>query len=145
MKKIIMAACLSVAMLATQARADQDTQALVVPTATGIVSGYIYGSFIKEGNWLAYLISNILIGRCKDRIYRHFDKEARQSATRNVEQLAAMLSLFSESKKDNDGIVRSTYVIHADDRNDTLPNRYAEMSDLDDLVTMLTVLLTLAY
>jgi hypothetical protein len=145
MKKIMMATCLGIALLATPAaRADNDAQMIVVPTLTGIVSGCIYGEFVKNNQWLALLISNILIGRCKERIFRSLDKTSRESASFNAKRLAGMFSLSCESKKDEAGIKRSTYVINIDDGKDT-PNRYVEMSDLDDWVTLLTVLLTLAY
>lgn len=145
MRKIIMTAFLGALLTTALALADQETNAVMVPAVTGILSGAIYGSNIKEGNWVALFLSSILIGRAKDRIFRHFDKESRQSAMRKVEQLAAILSLTCESKKDNDGIMRSTYVVHVDDRKDAPLSRYAEMSDLDDLFTMLTVLLTMIY
>lgn len=135
---------MSLTFLAASA-AHADAQTIMVPTATGIVSGCIYGGFLKQGNWLAFLISNILIGRCKDRIFRSLDREARESASFNAKRLASMLSLSCESKKDEAGIKRSTYVINIDDGKDTQPNRYIEMSDLDDWVTLLAALLTLAY
>lgn len=145
-KKISLAACLGIAFLATPvARADHEAQAVIVPTITGIVSGCIYGSFLKNNNWLAFLISNILIGRCKDRIFRQFDKAARESVESfNARRLASMFSLSCESKKDDAGIKRSTYVINIDDGKDTPVNRYIEMSDLDDWTTLVAALVTLA-
>jgi|GEM_PF-2341192 hypothetical protein len=144
-KKIIMAACLGIAMLAMQTmHADQDLQAVIVPTITGAVSGCIYGGFIKNNQWLALLVSNILIGRCKDRIFRHFDKASRGSVKSfNAKRLAAMLSLSCETKEDE--VKRSTYVINIDDSKDVEPNRYIEMSDLDDWSTLVATLVTLAY
>src|SRR5579862_8107540 len=116
MKKIMMATCLGAALLTTpKALADYDAAAVVVPTMTGIASGCIYGSFLKQGQWLAFLASHILIGRCKDRIFRHFDKASRESASFNAKRLASMFSLSCESKKDDNGIKRSTYVINIDD------------------------------
>lgn len=146
MKKIIITACFGLAMLVTPtARADSDVPTIVVPTITGIVSGCIYGGFLKNGQLLPLLLSNILIGRCKDRIFRHFDKASRESVSFNAKRLASMFSLSCETKKNDDGIKRSTYVINIDDGKDIAPNRYIEMSDLDDWVTLLTALMTLAY
>lgn len=148
MNKIIVAVFLSISIFATPsaARAEYDAPDLMVPTTTGIVSGYIYGGLIKSNQWVALLLANVLISRCKDRIFRHFDRASREAvASLDAKQLASMLSLSCETKKEDNGVIRSTYAINIDDANKAPRNRYTEMSDLDDLITLLAALLTLGY
>jgi len=124
-------------MIAPAAHAVDDIERLAVPTVTGIVSGYIYG-LLAQRSLLALVLSNILMSRCKDRIFAHYDK----NHNRHV-PIPTGLSVACESKTGNDGVERSTYIVNVGDNANAGISKYQEMSDFDDLVTLAVMLMTL--
>ena len=109
-----------------------DMELVVVPTATGILSGYIYGLLWNNGSVLGLILSNILISRCKGRIFASFDKNHQATAT------GAGLSVTCEAV--SSATQKATYIINIGDENNDKTTKYSAMSDFDDLVTMATML-----
>lgn len=132
-------------MPAAHANAN-NVQMVLVPSVTGLTSGYIYGSLIKSNKWLALVLSNLLISRCKDYIFKNFDTKhgANAKGSANDNGLLSGLSLTCESQTDNGGVQRLTYALNVrDDNKEDTENQYNKMSEYDDLVTIATVLVML--
>jgi len=112
---------------------------MAVPAATGVLSGYMYGKFLKEGQWIAFLLSMIVSGQCKEYIFKSFDKKGADSYSK---RLASMLSVSCTAKKDKDGVTHSTYVFNVNgDTQDEAATRYSTMAEIDSLVSMVTALI----
>jgi hypothetical protein len=110
----------------------KDMELVVVPTATGLLSGCIYGMIWNQGSILGLILSNLLIGRCKDRIFKNFDK--------NYQVKAAGTGLSVTCEAVPSANQKATYIINIGEEYNDKTTKYSAMSDFDDLVTMATML-----